>query len=155
MTRRGLVTLACASALLSLAPDWALGELEPILLGKDDSKRELVAIALGQSGRDDSLSICSSPISREQSRLMSARPSFVRWEPTGVTRARDFYWRRVSSGSAPEARAALAALESAPSRPDCPSSSAKRREKTIAAELDRWLLRFSPGKDVRRQVSSQ
>jgi len=103
------VTLACASALLSLAPDWALRELEPILLGKDDAKRELAAIALGQSGRDDSLDLLFAYLERAVS--SDERAPILR--AVGIhrsERARDFLLERIATGSAPEAKAAIAAL---------------------------------------------
>jgi HEAT repeat protein len=50
-----LVNLAAMHALVALAPDLALLELEPLI--SDPQRRELAAIALGQSSRDDALSV--------------------------------------------------------------------------------------------------
>ena len=50
-----LVTLAAMSALLLLAPEWGLAELEPLLGGKDEERRELAALALGQSRAEGAL----------------------------------------------------------------------------------------------------
>lgn len=48
-----LVTLACMSALLSLAPDWGLERLAPLLSTGNAEEREVAALALGQSNRPD------------------------------------------------------------------------------------------------------
>jgi HEAT repeat protein len=50
-----MVTLAVLSALLALAPDWALPLLEARLNTGDEGERELAAIALGQSRRPEAL----------------------------------------------------------------------------------------------------
>jgi hypothetical protein len=66
-----LVTLAAMSALLTLAPAWALPELGARLDGSEE-ERELAAVALGQSRRDDALTLllerlerCIGPDERE------------------------------------------------------------------------------------------
>jgi HEAT repeat protein len=60
-SRRGdddpVVHTAYLSSLFTLAPDWALPRLRTLLLGPDEEKRELAAIALGNSGRDDAASV--------------------------------------------------------------------------------------------------
>ena len=52
-----LVTLACMSALISLAPEVGVPKLRPLLAGKNPEKRELAALAFGQSGRDDAVEL--------------------------------------------------------------------------------------------------
>lgn len=51
-----LVTLACMSALMALAPDYGLGFLAP-LLSSPGEERELAALALGQTAREDALAL--------------------------------------------------------------------------------------------------
>jgi HEAT repeat protein len=103
------VTLSCASAMLSLAPDWALRELEPMLVGSDESRRELATIALGQSVREDALDLLLSYLERAVS--TEDRAPVLRAIGTHRSeRARDFLLERVADGSAPEARAALESL---------------------------------------------
>jgi HEAT repeat protein len=50
-----MVTLACMTALLALAPDHALPRLRDALHGADDGARELAALALGPSTRPEAL----------------------------------------------------------------------------------------------------
>jgi HEAT repeat protein len=50
-----LVTLAAMSALMTLAPGWAVDELRALLDGEAAEPRELAAVALGQSRNDDAL----------------------------------------------------------------------------------------------------
>ena len=103
------VTLACADALISLAPDWALRELEPILYGASESRREDAAIALGQSGREDALALLLAYLERAAS--PDDRAPILR--AVGIhrsERAREFLLERIATGSAPEAKAALGAL---------------------------------------------
>ena len=50
-----MVTLACMTALLALAPDHALPRLRDALNGADDGARELAALALGPSTRPEAL----------------------------------------------------------------------------------------------------
>jgi len=138
------VTLACASALLSLAPDWALRELEPILLGKDDAKRELAAIALGQSGRDDALDLLIAYLERAVS--PDERAPILRAVGTHRSeRARDFLLERVASGSPPEARAALAALGARTFEPELPELVRKAARSNDRVELDASLHEIFPG----------
>lgn len=51
-----IVTLAVMSALLATAPDWALPRLK-VHLDADDDTTELAALALGQSRREDALTL--------------------------------------------------------------------------------------------------
>jgi HEAT repeat protein len=57
-----LVHLAAMSALLSLAPEWGLAELGPLLM--DEPRRELAAVALGQSRLDDALKLLLDALER-------------------------------------------------------------------------------------------
>ncbi|MDB4966126.1 MAG: uncharacterized protein JWN44_1815 [Myxococcales bacterium] len=59
-----VVTLAAMSALLVLAPEWALAELRAIVGGKDAEARELAAVTLGQSRTDGALSVLLSALER-------------------------------------------------------------------------------------------
>ncbi len=49
------VLLACLSGLVALAPDWGLRKAGALLAGKDEPMREIAAMALGESRRDDAL----------------------------------------------------------------------------------------------------
>jgi HEAT repeat protein len=103
------VTLASAGALLALAPDWGLRELEPLLFGSDESRRELAAIVLGQSGREDSLDLLLAYLERAVS--PDDRAPVMR--AVGIhrsERARVFLLERIATGSAFEAKAAILAL---------------------------------------------
>ena len=53
-----LVTLAAMTALLALAPAHGLEELRDLVGSEDEAKRELAAVALGQSRNDEALTIC-------------------------------------------------------------------------------------------------
>jgi hypothetical protein len=59
-----LVTLAAASALLALAPTWALHELRTHLERGTDSQQQLAAMALGQSRRDEALTLLLEALDR-------------------------------------------------------------------------------------------
>lgn len=48
-----LVSLACMSGVLTLAPEVALARFVPLLDGRDTGRRELAAMCLGQSSRAD------------------------------------------------------------------------------------------------------
>jgi HEAT repeat protein len=52
-----LVVLACMSGLLAVAPDNALPRLRAALHGANDGERELAALALGQSTREEALDL--------------------------------------------------------------------------------------------------
>jgi HEAT repeat protein len=59
-----LVTLAAMTALLALAPARALDELRGLLDADDEDKRELAAVALGQSRSDEALTILLDALAR-------------------------------------------------------------------------------------------
>jgi HEAT repeat protein len=52
-----LVTMSCMSGLLALLPEKALSILSLLLCEKDEALREMAAITLGESKRDDALSL--------------------------------------------------------------------------------------------------
>jgi hypothetical protein len=104
-----LVTLACMGALLSLAPDWGLRRLAPLLSGDDAEARELAALALGQSNRGDAAELLVAELER------SARPD--EREPVlralGLhrsDRAADVLLERIATDAAKDAEAAVRAL---------------------------------------------
>jgi len=59
-----LVTLAAMAALLALAPACGLDELRALLNSKAEDKRELAAVALGQSRSDEALTILLDALER-------------------------------------------------------------------------------------------
>lgn len=72
-----LVQGAYLSALLELAPDWALPRLRKLLAEGDSSARELAATVLGQSRREDSLDLLlefvdRSPLASERAVILEA-----------------------------------------------------------------------------------
>ena len=104
-----LVTLACMSALLALAPDWGLERLTPLLSSGDAETREVAALALGQSNRPDAAELLLLHLER------AARPS--EREPLlralGLhrsDRAADALLERIATAAPPDAEAALYAL---------------------------------------------
>jgi len=52
-----LVVGECMKALLALAPDYGIRELRPLVLGVEPGARELAALALGESRREDALAL--------------------------------------------------------------------------------------------------
>jgi len=69
-----LVVMACMAGLLALAPDQALPRLRAALFGADDGARELAALALGQSGREDALDLLLEQ-AREAPRTVERAPA--------------------------------------------------------------------------------
>jgi HEAT repeat protein len=72
-----LVLLACMSSVLSLAAEVALERLVPLLAGRDEQRRELAAMCLGQSGRADACqalvaALAACVLSRERGVLLKA-----------------------------------------------------------------------------------
>lgn len=59
-----LVVLAAASALLALAPAWGLDELRAHLERGSDAQQQLAAMALGQSRRDEALTVLLEALDR-------------------------------------------------------------------------------------------
>jgi hypothetical protein len=107
-----LVSLSCLSALLAVAPEWGLGAARPMLAGPDASAREVAALALGQSSRDDALALlldalAVSALSADRAALF-AGIGLHRSE-----RARSALVDVVAGGSERDARAAVSALSAA------------------------------------------
>lgn len=107
-----LVTLSCLTALLTIAPEWGLAAARPMLLGAEATAREIGALALGQSSRDDALTLLLEAL--EVSGLSADRAVLF----TGIglhrsDRARSVLIEVVADGSPGDARAAIAALAAA------------------------------------------
>ena len=104
-----LVTLAAMGALLALAPEWGLRELQPLLMNGATAQRELAAVALGQSREEGALRL-----------LLEALDLCVRPAERGVIlrgiglhrsdAALNALLATIADGSAPDAETAIAAL---------------------------------------------
>jgi HEAT repeat protein len=129
------VTMACASALLALAPEWGLRELEPMLLGDDESLRELAAIALGQSGREDGLDLLFAYLDRAVSPDDRA-PALRAVGTHRSDRARQFLLDRIAEGSEPEAKAAIESLGARSFEPGLGALVREAARRNDRAELD-------------------
>jgi hypothetical protein len=103
------VLFGCIAALMALAPDRALGEIEPLLFGEDAARRELAAVALGDSGREDALDVLLASLDRTVS-VVERVPLLRGVALHRSERAGAFLLERVATGSEAEARAALEAL---------------------------------------------
>lgn len=104
-----LVTLACMSALLSLAPDWGLERLAPLLSGDDAETREVAALALGQSNRPDALELLLASL--ETAARPADREALLR--ALGLHRsekAADALLSRIATAAPRDAEAALLAI---------------------------------------------
>lgn len=105
------VLVACMAGLLTLAPDWGLPRLREILLGVDPEMRELAAVALGESNREDALDLLlefvdTSPLARDRAVVLSA---------VGLhrsDRAVEALLQTIARGRTPDATAAIHALGS-------------------------------------------
>jgi len=107
-----LVILSCVAALLEVAPEWGLDAARSMLFGRDASAREVAAVALGQSSRDDALALLLDALA--VSAISVDRAAFF----TGMglhrsERARAALVDVISGASEPDARAAVAALGAA------------------------------------------
>lgn len=103
-----LVTLACMSALLALAPDFGIERLRPLLTSEGEA-RELAALALGQTARDDAFELlaktladCITPDERE--------PLFRAFGLHRSEKAAALLLDTVATSNALDAEAALKAL---------------------------------------------
>jgi HEAT repeat protein len=104
-----LVALACASGLLALVPGQALPRLRAALAGADESAREVAALALGQSTREEALDLLLAHL--ESAPLASDRAVALR--ALGLQRndrALRALLEVVAAGSLADAEAALAGL---------------------------------------------
>ena len=59
-----LVTLAAMTTLVALAPAWGLEQLRELLGAENEEKRELAAVALGQSRSDEALTVLLDALDR-------------------------------------------------------------------------------------------
>lgn len=129
-----LVTVAAMTALLALAPAHGLDELTRLLDSDNEEERELAAVALGQSRRDDALAVLLKAL--DQCALAEARTPLLR----GVglhrsDRARDALLEVIANHSEADARAALEALGARRFEPGL-----VERVRAAAAENDRAAL---------------
>ena len=101
-----LVTLACMSALISLAPDFALATLRPMLA----EGNELAALALGQSKRDDAAELLCEALADcaiSKDRALLIRGLALHRSDRALAALLDL----IANGSAADATAVQAALE--------------------------------------------
>ncbi len=102
-------TLAVMSALLSLAPDWALPKLEQKLAARDEQECELAALALGQSRRAEALALLQRALAacvRGEERATFLRAIGLHRSEQALTALLEI----VATGGAADARVALEAL---------------------------------------------
>lgn len=129
-----MVTLAVMSALLALAPDWALPRLERRLHVRDGEARELAALALGQSRRDDALAL-----------LLTALEDAVRTDDRATVlraiglhrsdRALEAMLGVIEGGRPVDARAAIVALAVRRFEPDVCQRARSAAQRNPHAEL--------------------
>ena len=104
-----LVTLAAMSTLLSVAPEWGLGTLRPLLDGTDEQRREIAAMALGQSRNEGALAMLLEALERcvrAAERVVLLRAIAIhRSEP-----ALGAILKVIAEGNAADAEAAIEAL---------------------------------------------
>jgi HEAT repeat protein len=119
-----MVVIAAFAALLALAPEWALDVARRGIRGGATVDRELTAIALGESRRDDALDLLVEWL--ERSVVPSDRETYLRAIGLHRTdRAATILLARIAEGSPDDARTAIEAL--APRRFD-PGMTARARE---------------------------
>ena len=105
----GLVTLACASGLLALAPEWGVAKLDALLQGEAEDLREIAALALGQSRREDALERLLSALSAEV--LSRRRAVLLRALALNRSdRALESLLRVIASGDGSDAKRAIESL---------------------------------------------
>jgi HEAT repeat protein len=140
-----LVMLACASALLSLAPEWGLRALQPMLFGSDPKKRELSALALGEARTEDALEMLFDYLDRTvmpQERAVAIRALGL----NRSDRARDFLLDRVTNGSTPEAKVAVAALGTRAYEPGLAEQVCKAAQGNARVDLRADVAAAFPGR---------
>jgi len=104
-----MVTLAAMTALLALAPARAVAELERLLDGEAEEPREMAAVALGQSRRDEAVTV----LVRALDRCTRAEERIALYRGLGLhrsDRALDALLEVVANGRESDARAAIDAL---------------------------------------------
>jgi hypothetical protein len=104
-----LVILACMAGVLALASDQALPRLHAALFGGDGEPRELAALALGQSGRDDALDLLLEQL-REAPRALERAPALRALGLHRSERALEAALDVIAGGAVADAEAALAGL---------------------------------------------
>ncbi len=105
----GLVSLSCMSGVLALAPDVALKQFTPLLVGKADEERELAALCFAQSNRADAGAALIEAV--KQTVLSKPRGALLR--TLGLHRsdaALDALLEVVTAGNEHDARQALTGL---------------------------------------------
>lgn len=133
-----MVTLAVLSALLALAPDWALPLLQARLRGDDEGECELAAIALGQSRRPEALVLLTRALEAcvqpsERAPLLRAI-GLHRSEPAlaallGV----------IAEGASADAKAAVHALAARRFEPGLPERVREAASSNARADLEKEL----------------
>jgi hypothetical protein len=104
-----LVSMACMTGLLALAPDVALPELRNELFGTDQDAREVAAVVLGQSSRDDALDLLIAYV--EATPQAAHRAAALRALGLHRTeRALDVALQRIAGGEGADAEAVIAGL---------------------------------------------
>jgi HEAT repeat protein len=104
-----LVTFACASALLSLAPEWGLRALRPMLFEGDPFRQELSSLALGAARPEGALEMLFEFLDGTvdpQERAHVLRGLGL----NRAERAREYLLQTIKEGEAIEAKAAVAGL---------------------------------------------
>ncbi|HEY5448163.1 MAG TPA: hypothetical protein VIQ54_05400 [Polyangia bacterium] len=104
-----LVTLACMTGLLALAPDHALPRLRDALHGADDGARELAALALGPSTRPEALDTLLAHLDIAP-RASERAPTLRALGLQRNDRALSVLLKIVASGTVQDAEAAVAGL---------------------------------------------
>jgi hypothetical protein len=133
-----LVTLACLSGLLTLAPAWALPQIDSLLNGHDESLREVAALALGQSRREDALDKLLQALAGE---VLSRRRS-VLLRSVGLhrsDRSLAALLRIVAEGSRGDAEAAIEALAARRLEPGCGLGGGRHQRARMAGLVRRCV----------------
>jgi hypothetical protein len=138
-----LVTLAAMSALMALAPDVALVEVGRFLDGDDLLLRELAAVALGQSRRDDALELLLAAL--ERCVRADERAPLVRGIGLHRSERALLALLTVIAERAPaDAQAAIAALAARRFEPGLAARVRAAAERNARAELDAALAAAFP-----------
>lgn len=126
------VLLACMSGLISLAPAWGAPKAGSFLTGANEELREIGALALGQSRRDDAVTLLLAALHEE---LLGHRRALL-LRALGLHRSErslEALLEAISKGNAAEAKAAIDALGHRSFEPGLP----ERVLKAARANADR------------------
>jgi len=138
-----LVTLACASALLSLAPEWGLRAVRPLLFEQSESMRELIAIALGEARHEGAVEMLFEYL--DVSVVPAERAVVLRGLALNRSeRVRTFLLARIREAGAVEARAAVAALGAHAHEPGLGEKVASAAQKNTRVDLRRDVAAAFP-----------